>query len=97
MISYCNNYFHHNKINYWLGTIKLLSLIEWSIAGYKMECAGAEKLIGNFADIARCADACKGISTMFIHGRKVENDNPCFCEISAFINSFFKHAPNTFK
>lgn len=86
----------HNIIDYILGTLLLLSLIEWSIAGYKMECAGTEKLIGNFADIARCADACKGISTMFIHGRKAENENACFCEISALGNGTCipKKSPN---
>ena len=48
-----------------------------------MECIGTEKFIGNFADIARCADACKEISTMFIHGRKTEDENACFCETTA--------------
>ena len=94
------SYFHDILVQYYciilLDTIKLLSLIEWSIAGYNMECAGTEKLIGNFADIARCADSCKGISTMFIHGRKAENENACFCEISALGNGTCnpKKSPN---
>ena len=48
-----------------------------------MECIGEEIFIGNFADIVRCADACKDVSTMFIHGRKSEDEDACFCETSA--------------
>ena len=71
------------KLNSYINDILFLSSLEWQIVGRKKECRGTEEFIGNFADIARCADACKDRSSMFIHGIRSEGENGCFCETSA--------------
>ena len=75
-IFHIGRYFKNSYINY----ILFLSSLEWQIVGRKKECRGTEEFIGNFADIARCADACKDRSSMFIHGIRSEGENGCFCE-----------------
>ena len=64
----------------------MLCSIEWHLIGRKKECRGAAEFIGQFPDIARCADACKERSSMFIHGIKSEGESSCFCETSAMAN-----------
>ena len=47
------------------------------------ECIGPGIFMGDAIDPIVCAEACKGKSTMFIHGRKEVGEYGCFCEILA--------------
>ena len=64
----------------------------FSLVAEKKECSGAEENKGRMKSIEQCADACNGVSTMFIFGTNDFvshsfscNDNgcKCWCETSA--------------
>ena len=70
-------------------------VVEWSVASFKKECAGTEIFVGNFANVGHCADACQKKSSMFIHSRKTENENACFCETSSLKDGTCKQIDNS--
>ena len=60
----------------------LLELAVWTLVSTNSECSGSETqktLVAN-SEIKDCADACNGVSSMFIYSKI---HNKCYCETSA--------------
>ena len=62
----------------------------WSLVGEKQECGGKEELMGRLESVEECAEACTGVSSMFIFGTNDFGKKrcnwkgcKCYCETSA--------------
>ncbi len=75
--------------------------LEWFLVEEDKECTGHGEYKGRFQDLVDCANACNGVSTMFIFGienrtqSRCNNDGcKCFCETSAAANGTCNMTPH---
>ena len=66
------------------------NILGWSLFGVKKECGGSEEYKGSMDSVDECAEACKGVASMFAFGtndfgvdRCNGNGCKCLCETGA--------------
>ena len=70
--------------------IKAEGYVSWKLIAEQVECAGTEEGKGVLGDVRSCAEACSGISSLFVYGtndfggtRCYETGCNCICETAA--------------
>ena len=80
-----------------------VSAASYELVAKKAECNGAEHHIGNYPNLAACAEACSGKASMFVYGTNEFGNNrcssdgtcECYCEYASANGVCTKQIQNT--